>query len=94
MSLTSLECQVSELVNSDTRPRPTTGPVGLRTISGLFATAQQNYVENIVRILVVNGAPQTGGPRVFFYPPQHLLTYLYTVRRVQFGGHLPSSPSL
>ena len=25
MFLTSLECQVSELVNSDTRPRPTTG---------------------------------------------------------------------
>ena len=24
MSLTSLECQVSELVHSDTRPRPTT----------------------------------------------------------------------
>jgi hypothetical protein len=35
MSITRLECQVSELVNSDTCPRPTTGTVLRRTLSGL-----------------------------------------------------------
>ena len=42
-------------------------------------------------LAVTNGAPQS---RVFFDPPEHLLTSFRTMLRVRFGGHLPPSPSL
>jgi hypothetical protein len=37
MSLDGLECQVSKLVNTDTRPRPTTGPLEHRLHPALYA---------------------------------------------------------
>jgi hypothetical protein len=38
-------------------------------------------------------APQTGGSRGFFDPPEHLLTSVHTILIEEFDGHLPSSPS-
>jgi hypothetical protein len=42
---------------------------------------------------VLIGAPQTGGVKGVFDPPEHLLTSFHTVLMVESGGHLPTFPS-
>ena len=48
-------------------------------------------------VTVEDGTPQTGGAKGGFWPPwassEHLLTSLHTILEVEFGGHLPTSPS-
>jgi hypothetical protein len=39
------------------------------------------------------GAPQTRGLRVFLTPPEHRFTSFHTFLIVEFGGHIPTSPS-
>ena len=46
MSITRLECQVSELVNSDTCPRPTTGPTYLIVGGLVFVPLSCPMLEN------------------------------------------------
>jgi hypothetical protein len=71
MSLTSLECQVSRLVNSDTRPRPTTGDEPGRAVEraqvsggdgGLLAALRSGAVVRPVRA-------EDEGPRRHFALP-------------------------
>jgi hypothetical protein len=65
MSITRLECQVSELVNSDTPPRPTTQELRIwwQSLSLVQKTVPGNKEH-----LVLTGAPRAGGSGVFLTP--------------------------
>ena len=79
MSLTSLECQVSELVNSDTCLRPGGGGRGRGPAEPLGLRAKRGSADQ--------------GVKGFLTPPERLLTSFHTVFMVPFGDHLPSLPS-
>ena len=44
-------------------------------------------------VLVLAGAPQAGGSRLFLTPSEHFLTSFNAILMVIFSGHLPTLPS-
>jgi hypothetical protein len=50
MSITRLECQASELVNSDTCPRPTTGELLHHAAAAGLAEVRGYWVRNFVPV--------------------------------------------
>ena len=65
MPLTSLECQASELVDSDTCPRPTTQESMLGTVSGISVDAAVALIQDKIQ-QKLEGGP-AGLRRAFQY---------------------------